>query len=191
MKPLVSILLPTRNQHSWLFKCLSSIKNTCSDLSKIEILLRMDIDDNERIALIPSLAEQFPIRILIGPRGTGYGGSGHYFCELARVAEGDWVWQFDDDFWIEGSTWLASLGAIPCNPYLGPAVHAEFYQLGGSRYNNATSAGCVGLITPAQFYRSLGEIHPGDQPVWDEIRKINWKVELLRGTTLCHEGRAR
>jgi len=94
--------MPTRNDYAMLVKALQSIKDTASDFSKVEILLRIDDDDKERIDRIPELEAQFNVKTFIGPRGSGYNNMCTFLDDLAKMATGKWSWLFDDDAYIEG-----------------------------------------------------------------------------------------
>lgn len=188
MNKLVSILMPTRNPHDGLLKALRSIKSTASDFSQIEILLRIDLDDEDRIKLFPNLLQEFGAIAVMGKRGHGYMDMGVFVDDLVAFANGRWCWLFDDDAWVEGKTWQQQLEESVFDPVSGPAFSAEHYQLGNSHYDGC---GPVGLIVPIELCKSLKHRNPVDDQWLSVIRSKGWTINLLKGITYCHDGRPR
>jgi glycosyltransferase involved in cell wall biosynthesis len=188
MSKLVTILMPTINPIDWLRLALDSIKNTASDYSQVEVLLRVDDDNQSRIDDLPKLVADYGIKYVIGPRYRGYHDMHQFVSDLLTKATGDWVWLFDDDAWINGK-WQEQLALIPCNPLAGPIVKVEKYCLGPSEYRN--DAGPVGLIIPRITAKALKIHSPVDQVWHNQLMAMNWKIHFLEGASYCHEGRAR
>lgn len=187
---LVSILMPTRNPRDWLEKALSSIRATAKDNSQVEILLRVDDDDAERIGWIPELKEAYDVKVVIGPRGIGYQNMGGFVNDLVAIAQGKWCWLFDDDSWVEGD-WQTPLNAIPCDPVNGPAVNAEIYKLGFTSYQNSPTGCCVGLLMPSATVKALNNWNPVDLQWLQLAMDRGWTVRQLPGVLYGHEGRPR
>lgn len=188
MTKLVSILMPTRSaSHKSLRQAVDSIRESAGQHAKhVEILMRADDDDKDRHELISELADGW----IIGPRGRGYIDMGIFVNELAEMSRGSWCWLFDDDAWIEGD-WVSQLAALPCDPEHGPAVNAETYALGPSRYANGPRGGAPGLIMPTAFVKQLNHVNPVDQQWLDEVHHRGWTIRQLAGVTYHHDGRAR
>jgi glycosyltransferase involved in cell wall biosynthesis len=186
---LVSFLMPTVNQHDWLIRALNSIKSTATNFSEVEILLRVDDHDIERILFLPALKEIYGVNWKIGP-GVGYKAMSEYVKELLDIAKGKWVWLFDDDAWIEGN-WQKQLEAIKCDPQNGPAVQPDCYQLGPSVY--PVGCGPVSLILPLEFARTnlLQQGAMIDQSWLDVIHQREWRIKHLNHVSYCHDGRQR
>jgi glycosyltransferase involved in cell wall biosynthesis len=118
MNNLVSIIMPTSSRqhtHESLVKALKSLKDTATDFSEVEILLRIDDDDPDRYLRVKDLEHEFGVRVFIGPRGEGYNNMGGFVNDLMTLATGRWSWLFDDDSWVEGN-WQGALQAVPCDP---------------------------------------------------------------------------
>lgn len=190
MSHLVSILMPTRNSHESLWKALQSIKDSATDFSQVQILLRMDDDDGERIKRIPELESQFNAKVVIGPRGVGYLNMGQFLDDLAAQATGRWSWLFDDDAHVDGP-WQQQLSETECSAEGGPALNSEFYKLGESRYSNWPKVGPPGLIIPTAAAKTLQHRAPVDDQWLSVAQQLGWPIKLLKGVTYHHCGRAR
>ncbi len=188
MNQEISCLMPTRGPIEGLKRALASIRTTASDNSKVEILLRIDDDDGERIAAIPMLTAAFDVKYVIGTRGAGYMDMGRFADDLLEIAQGSWVWLFDDDSWVIGDNWQEQMEKMP----MDCAVNAEHYRLGPSEYRNGETGGPVGLFIPTTVAKSIKPTpSPVDQTWLDHILRMGWKVKQLRGITYCHDGRPR
>ena len=97
---------------------------------------------------------------------------------------------FDDDYEVFGN-WHEQLAALQCNATMGPAVNAEFYQLGGSRYSAFDTHIMQGMIMPTAFLKTVQQSTPVDEH-WMGLAKLNgWPFHVMRGVTIKHEGRPR
>lgn len=189
MNPLVSILMPTRNAIGWLDGALKSINETANDMSRVEILLRMDDDDTERLKLTKPFFSIYGAKTVVGTRGSGYTDMGRFVGDLLNHATGDWVWLFDDDSWLEGCGWQEQLQDIKCDHLFGPAVQCETYKLGPSVY--PFGGGCVGLIMPRLAVPVTHPPSPVDATWHGYIQGKGWPMRYLNGVAYCHDGRAR
>lgn len=186
---LVSFLMPTRNSHDWLRKALFSIKSTSIDFDQVEILLRIDDDDTDRIKLLPELIADYKVKVVIGPRGLGYRSMGEYINDLVRVSTGEWCWLYDDDCWLEGD-WQSQLSTIQSHGERGPVINTEIYKLGSSTYSNVGGQ-WVGLMVPREFCFPINHINPPDRQWFDVAREKRCEFRYLGNVALCHEGRPR
>lgn len=190
MSNTVSIIMPTRNSREMLRQALTSIRATASDMSRVEILLRIDDDFQERINEIPALEKEFGARCVVGPRGAGYINMGQFVDDLVAIATGQWSWLFDDDAWLIGDSWQQQLDQI--EPTMsGPVCAAEWYTLGGSQYSYAKKFSPPGLIMPTVFVKNLKHRNPVDDQWLSETRRLGWKEVPLSRVEYCHFGRLR
>lgn len=190
MSKLISIVMPTRNPYEGLHRALSSIKNTASNFAEVEICLRIDDDDKQRLSELPKLKDEFDVKEFIGPRGEGYNNMGGFLNDLATIATGRWSWLFDDDAWVEGN-WQGQLQNVPCHALEGPACIAEFYKLGHSDYSNFPTCSPPGLIMPTETIKRIDHKPPVDSQWLSIIQQMNWKVVCLCGVKYYHCGRIR
>lgn len=188
---LVSILMPTRTAvFSSLRRAVNSILETAGDnWEQVEILLRLDDDDIERVPVAMELTKGTG-KFVVGPRGRGYLDMGVFVDDLVKVAKGKWCWLFDDDAWVQGD-WFKQLSELRCDPHSGPAANAQNYQLGGSLYRNGPNGGPVGMLVPTAFCRTLHHQNPVDQQWLNEIMGRGWFIQQLLGVTYHHDGRKR
>ncbi len=105
--PLVSVLLPTRGSPELLTRCIDSLISKATDPRCLEILLKLDYDDQPNIACAQRLASNYSIRIgaVVTVRGSGYYDIHHYLNNLAVAAKGDWLFIFNDDATIVTQGW--------------------------------------------------------------------------------------
>lgn len=186
---LVSIIMPTINPLFQLNKALSSIMETASDYSQVEVLLRIDLDNSVRIGELPELERRFGVKALILPRGTGYNDMGSYVDSLLAIAEGRWSWLFDDDAYVEGP-WQKRLETVPCDPHRGPICQPEFYHLGPSEYKHPF--GPPTPIVPTEWAKRVKTTLPADD-CWFYGAKhtMGWGVQTLKDVHYYHDGRPR
>ncbi len=193
MSRLITVLMPTRGPLQGLIQALNSIVKSCSDRSRVQILLKMDEDDQERTAIAKHLDREFNTQTIIGPRRTGYMSMGSFIDDLTPHATGQWCWLFDDDAWLTWDVtkpnWDDQLAKLePSNRM----ANAEFYKLGESLYENNEFGGPPGLIIPTTLAKELRPTKsPVDQTWLDAGLARGWKINLLKGVYYCHEGRPR
>jgi hypothetical protein len=98
-KKLISILIPTRKRVKLLKECLDSLNNKTKDKSLVEILLKIDTDDQETIDFINEYKSTSLISIkeLITPRKNGYGSLDEHMNNLASTSEAEFLLGLNDD----------------------------------------------------------------------------------------------
>ena len=107
---LVSICIKSRNRPEQLAKCIQSFIDTVDDISRIEILIRIDNDDYNtwsKMDLIPDMVgdRPVPLKILKGPRFGGYVDIWKHDNHLAETALGEFMFYFNDDAIIDSKGW--------------------------------------------------------------------------------------
>ena len=143
---VVSVMLPSRGRPDSLRAALRSLAETCSNPKQVEVLIRLDDDDTQTLAIQDSLvAECAPIdlRIIVGPRGNGYKDLQVYFNELAAAARGDFLFLFNDDARIKTKGWdkqvaahrgklsILHPNAVGADLNVFPVVHRKIVELLG------------------------------------------------------------
>lgn len=184
MKPLVSVIIPTRNRIGRLHHAMTSVIGTANDKSRVQFVLKIDDDDLTDYRRYDDPAS---IKVVRSPRGKAYADMGRFVTEACNAADGQWCFLMDDDAWLYGMTgWDDQLALLPTK---GWVAQAEKYHLGGSRYGPG-SCGPVGLFFPNGCWRKLGHESIGD--VVDEwLRQLlvvqhGWQIHLFRGLTYRH-----
>lgn len=95
--PLVSLLVPARNEARSIAQCVESLAH--QDYPQCEILVLDDQSEDETAAIVARLAERYPnIRLLRGqPLPPNWHGKAYACAQLARVAQGEWLLFVDAD----------------------------------------------------------------------------------------------
>jgi len=104
---LVSVLLPTRGRPELMLKSVASLLTTASNPDQIQILLKIDNDDKETYqeaySSLQDLTSHF--KILYSPRGLGYGDLHTHVNDLCAIAEGEYLFLWNDDATITTHGW--------------------------------------------------------------------------------------
>ncbi len=117
--PLISVLFPTRGRVDMLRESVKSLLDTASDKSRIEVLYKVDFDDEPTVHAVQELSKLVPTKVLVSPRGRGYEGLHDYINELSRLATGDWLFIWNDDALMLTHGWDDIIyGAAP-SPKIG------------------------------------------------------------------------
>jgi hypothetical protein len=106
----IAVLLPTRGRTVALTRSVMSLVNRIQDLSKIELLLGFDDDDEVGIqhftdSLEPLLQERGVNYTAIGFEPLGYLRLNEYVSELARQSDAAWLMFWNDDAVMESQNW--------------------------------------------------------------------------------------
>ncbi len=95
--PLVSILVPARNEERAIGRCVESL--ALQDYPRCEILVLDDHSEDRTAAIVAELSMRYPrVRLLHGePLPWGWHGKAFACAQLAREAKGDWLLFADAD----------------------------------------------------------------------------------------------
>ena len=98
-KKLISILLPTRKRVKLLKECLDSLNNKTQDKSLVEILIKIDTDDQETIDFINQYKtiSSIDIKDIITDRKNGYGSLDEHMNNLVLYSEAEFLFGLNDD----------------------------------------------------------------------------------------------
>lgn len=107
MRPLISVIVPTRGRTHLLASMLLSLMSTAEDQANVEVIMRVDFDDDESIAYLRT--SPFPFPFIVGPRYKGYATLGMFINEAARMSRGDLVLVINDDVEFRTRGWDARL----------------------------------------------------------------------------------
>ena len=124
---LASIIIPSRKRVKYLNKSIDSILKKTSDLSKIQLILRFDNDDEESINNIANLPfSKVDITIIVGNRMRGYHDLNKYVNECCGGAKGDFMMLFNDDSYIVTNDWDLELEKhLNTTVVLNPDTHDD------------------------------------------------------------------
>ncbi|HEU5370189.1 MAG TPA: glycosyltransferase [Ktedonobacterales bacterium] len=95
--PLVSVLVPARNEERSIGRCVESLAR--QDYPNLEILVLDDQSEDNTAAIVEDLARRYPtVRLLRGgPLPPNWHGKAYACAQLAREARGDWLLFVDAD----------------------------------------------------------------------------------------------
>jgi len=127
---LISFLIPSRGQPDLLLKCVDTIVGHSTGGLQFEILIGMDEDDKDTLALLPALHDLTQplrkpgvckLRTLVVPR-KGYPRLHEYYNELAAMSSGKLLALWNDDVLMLSPMWdfylAQELAEGGRNPYL-------------------------------------------------------------------------
>ena len=103
--PLVSILFPTRGRPKWLCESVDTLVSLAKDKSLFEFIFKVDDDDKETIETVAKLSSILPCKAIISPRGIGYHQMHVWVNEMCALAQGDWLFIFNDDALMTTVEW--------------------------------------------------------------------------------------
>lgn len=102
-KYLMSVILPTRKRVEPLKRAIGNLIDLADEPEKIEILLKVDSDDQETIDILPTLPDQ--VKSIVYPRFRGYADLHIFANDLARISQGKWLWGYNDDCILYTKGW--------------------------------------------------------------------------------------
>jgi hypothetical protein len=101
----ISILMACRNNHSQFKDALNSLSTLCSNKSKVEIILKVDLDDQIKFYRSKLNESGFPFKILEYDKMDGYNDLHVFYNDLAAISSGKLLWLSTDDVIVESANW--------------------------------------------------------------------------------------
>ena len=102
----ISILLPTRENTSYLEKAINSILDKSHNSNEIEILLAINNNDIETINFLGKLnLSKINYKHILVEEGEGYFDAASRLNKLAEISEGDILFSFNDDMIMKTDNW--------------------------------------------------------------------------------------
>mgnify|MGYP001218986151 CR=1 FL=1 len=105
---LFSLFFSSRKRPDFLNETLRRIYTKAENPSNIQTVIRLDLDDPELSENL-KIIQKWNAYGVVGPRLDGYESLHIYYEECARVSSGRYLWQLNDDGWIETEKWDAVL----------------------------------------------------------------------------------
>lgn len=186
-KKLIGVMIPTRKRVQLLKECLDSLNTKTKNKSLVELLLKIDIDDQETIDFINSYQSEIDIKQVISDRKNGYGSLNEYYDSLAQISEAEFLMVFNDDVEMTTDAWEEQFVPFSGTNYI-IAIKNERIRNGVKSpifddYNGNPSI-------PHDFYKALGTLscHPMLDDWWvhvtRKIREQNFELEKWIDVTL-------
>ena len=105
MSKLISVLIPTRKRISKLDQCIQSFELLSAHPDRVELVFRIDNDDKETIKFINEYPFKIATKQIIADRGNGYGDLHTMHDQMTYIAEGKWMFAFNDDVYVANYGW--------------------------------------------------------------------------------------
>lgn len=169
---------------------IRSVVDTVSDPANIEFILRYDSDDEHSIKNIEETKQMANVKTICGPP-LGYKGYPLANWEMSQLAEGDWIWHFDDDATMDkcSKDWDVKLAEEP-KEYM--IVLPEVDRLGGSTYHRNSIHPFMWL--PSRWWEKIGlkefteSQQPFDRFIFGTLHgKHKWAIHYLSGVSTWHQ----
>jgi hypothetical protein len=108
----VAVLLPTRGRTTGLTNSVTSIVDRATDPSRIQIIFGFDEDDSVGLEHFESVIQPFLDNHAVDYEAQmftsmGYEGLNRYYNHLAKSADADWLFVWNDDATMETAGWDA------------------------------------------------------------------------------------
>ena len=105
IKPILSILIPSRGRFNDLIEAIDSFINTATDKNSIEFVLKFDRDDHFSWNRINEIRQDVKTSVLITERLDGYKSLHTYANYMIHQATGDWIMFSNDDILMLTNGW--------------------------------------------------------------------------------------
>ena len=139
---LVSVLLPFRENVDMVVESLKSLYLTAKEVDRVEILIKIDDDDEVSLSRINEYKDIFPnTKILISSRRDGYNSFHLFLNELCSISEGEFLFLWNDDVFMKKRNWDEKLLQYQGQeiliepktnniifPYTFPILHRTLYE---------------------------------------------------------------
>lgn len=182
---ICAIMLPSRARPDRLHTTIRSVFETVADPAEIEVLLRLDNDDQVMMSRLAEFEAYPQTRIIIGDRERGYASLGDFYDQLANATKATWLWVMNDDAIITGKGWDEKLKTVPTTGFI---VQPWLHQLGPSKYYE--NEGGAFPVFPNGSWRPYWEKFgdPIDTEIDDLLRKrLGWKTHFLPDIGVVHD----
>ena len=164
-------MMPTRKRVQLLNECLDSLNAKTKNKSLVEILIKIDDDDQETIDFVNSYQSEIEIRTVISDRGNGYGSLNEYYNSLAQISEGEFLMVFNDDGEMTTDSWEEQFVPFSGTNYV---IAIKFDKIkDGVKFSNIFHNYNAGPTIPHAFYKEFGTLscHPMIDDWWVMVAK--------------------
>ena len=121
--PLVSVIIPSRNQAAALERCISSLEKTTGEIDKEILIIENNSDEQETFELYRRLSGHPGIRMLRWNHPFNYSAINNFGV---RRAKGKYLLFLNNDIEAPEDGWLSEMLSVCCRPDVG-AVGARLY----------------------------------------------------------------
>jgi len=167
----IAVLLPTRGRTEALSRSVSSLLDTAADPSRVQILMGFDQDDavgleHLRQVLLPQLQQRGANFKAVQFNRLGYINIHKYYNELARHADADWMFVWNDDAFMVTPNWDQVIDS-----YAGQLKVLKVHTHNEHPYS-------IFPIVPAVWYQTLGYL-TGHQMIDAWISQMAYMLDIM------------
>jgi hypothetical protein len=184
---ICTVNICTRLRPQRLKESIKSVLDTASKPNEIQFTLRCDCDDRATLDALPNIIPMGNIKVIVG-KPLGYIGYPFANWDMCKLADGEWIWHFDDDATMEDCSkgWDDKLMKMPTH---GAVVLPETDHLGGSKYFRNSIHPFMWL--PNRWWEEYGItefVQPFDDFIFKHIQpKYKWETYYLDGVSTWHQ----
>lgn len=97
---LISFSMPVRKHYEMTIKSIQTLVDNVDDITRIEVILRLDVDDDLMLSKYDDIIKTFPklqIKKVVGERYGGWVDNYKFHTEACEIAEGEFLQLWADD----------------------------------------------------------------------------------------------
>lgn len=152
-KPLVSLIIPTRNAHELVRQCIDSIQRLTTYLAYEIILVDNGSDDPEALAYFRQIEQQPSVTVLRDDGPFNYSALNN---RAVRQARGQLIGLINNDIEVISADWLDEMVALALQPTVG-AVGARLWFPDDRLQHGGVILGIGGIANHAHKFLPKGE----------------------------------
>jgi glycosyltransferase involved in cell wall biosynthesis len=181
-----SIIIPTRNRHTLLVRCLDSILKQTNNISCVEILLMSDSDDIKTHKLVEEYIWYNPtLNIVLDKQDRNIYNNENYINKAARKSRGRYLWTIGNDCEIISKDWDIHMER-KIEGYLQDKPDRICYVMIDDDFPHPQPRPCCFPIITKETFLCLGVFMPKEIPsygadhwLWQCFRKIPRITRIL------------
>lgn len=182
-RPLVSLIIPTRNAHELVRQCIDSIVQLTSYPAYEIILIDNGSDDIEALAYFESIGQQPGIRVFRDDGPFNYSALNNH---AVRQARGQLVGLINNDIEVISPHWLDEMVALAMQPSVG-AVGARLWFPDDRLQHGGVILGIGGIANHAHKFLPKGEYgYFGRAELLQEFSAVTAACLIIRKTVFEH-----
>lgn len=146
--PLVSIIIPTKNQYTLLKQCIDSLLHNTSYPSIELLIIDNQSDDPETKSYLKQLSHRQDTQVLNYPHPFNYSAINNF---AVKKANGSFIALLNNDIKVINADWLSEMVVHACRPEIG-CVGAKLYYPDGTIQHGGVILGIKGTASHAHKY---------------------------------------